>query len=425
MTIAAKAKARRIASDEAHSWARNLRVKNPSAKLVLSMLTLYVNGEGCCFVSIQRLADDCEMSEDTVRRRLVYLETIGAIVRFPQWRDDQGRRNGEGRGKRTTDDIRLMLTANEEEIEARANGDAEPVSPSNLRGLNSADGAVSPSSLRGLNDGAEPTTTAPAPPLGVGQPSHCGEGIDSSNLNPEPEPEIPPSPQKGVEEKTVNLELQKSFDRLAAAYPIPITNVPMTLTVLQALIEDKQDIETIVAGAAGYAAFLEKERSSGRSRHAKDAHRWLREHGYLGYQSPSPTPPAVEPAPTSPTKILVEIATREGKAWLTLHYVAGLVKPLIFSSPDRVSMPNKLPPAALIFADDLPPERDWHVVEKGSPSFAAWRDFLNSILGKGVGLRSFGISEEIKHGLRVPWPWPPRKDGTLSPDQPDNAEVGE
>ena len=52
---------RRIAADEAHAWARNLRLGNAHAKYVLCMLTGYVNGEGVCFVSIPHLADDCEL----------------------------------------------------------------------------------------------------------------------------------------------------------------------------------------------------------------------------------------------------------------------------------------------------------------------------------------------------------------------------
>ncbi len=50
---------RAIAADEAHSWARNLKLGNIHAKLILSMVTLYVDVEGVCFVSIPSLAEDC------------------------------------------------------------------------------------------------------------------------------------------------------------------------------------------------------------------------------------------------------------------------------------------------------------------------------------------------------------------------------
>jgi pyocin large subunit-like protein len=106
--VARKPRPRRIAADEAHSWARHLKLGNPYAKLVLSMLTIYVNGDGSCFVGIEQLAEDTELSADTVRKRLAWLERVGAIARFPQWIDASGRRNGDGRGKSTSDEIRLL-----------------------------------------------------------------------------------------------------------------------------------------------------------------------------------------------------------------------------------------------------------------------------------------------------------------------------
>ena len=48
--------------------ARNLRLKNHQAKLVVCMLTLYVDGDGFCFVSIPALADDTGRSCSTSLR---------------------------------------------------------------------------------------------------------------------------------------------------------------------------------------------------------------------------------------------------------------------------------------------------------------------------------------------------------------------
>jgi pyocin large subunit-like protein len=76
----AKRRARRIAADEAHSWARNLKLNNPHAKLLLCMLTQYVNGDGICWVSVPTLSEDCELAQNTIRSRLNWLEEIGVIV---------------------------------------------------------------------------------------------------------------------------------------------------------------------------------------------------------------------------------------------------------------------------------------------------------------------------------------------------------
>src|SRR5216683_412798 len=121
-TIDRKRRPRRIAADEAHAWARNLKLGNIHAKLVLSMLTLYVDGEGAAFVGIPSLAEDCELSPDTVRRRLAWLEDIGVLARVPQWLDENGNRNSTGRGKRTTDLIKLLFENDQGDIEDRAVG---------------------------------------------------------------------------------------------------------------------------------------------------------------------------------------------------------------------------------------------------------------------------------------------------------------
>ncbi|MBR0695966.1 helix-turn-helix domain-containing protein [Bradyrhizobium lablabi] len=185
----AKRRPRRIAADEAHSWARNLRLRNVSAKAVLTNLTLYVDGEGFCWVGIPSLAEDLEMSADTIRRRLSWLEEIGAILRQPQWIDEYGNRNSDSRGRRTTDKIRLLFEADIDAIEARAAGRAvadereansTPSDPSNLRG---SDDDADPGNLRGSD-----------PRLGLGRPSQSCEGLIS-----EPEPELPPkSPSGGL-----------------------------------------------------------------------------------------------------------------------------------------------------------------------------------------------------------------------------------
>jgi hypothetical protein len=127
-----------------------LRLGNHHAKDVLKSLTLYVDGDGYCFVGIEQLADDCELSPDTVRRRLVWLDEIGAISRQSQWIDanmvaamptarQAHHRSDPPFGRRDQD-----------EIEARARGEvvdgdvSREVSPSSQQGLNSDVETVSP-----------------------------------------------------------------------------------------------------------------------------------------------------------------------------------------------------------------------------------------------------------------------------------------
>jgi len=107
----------RIAQDVAHAWARNLHFGegNALAKFVLCMLAQYVNGEGHCFVSVNHLAEDCDLSRRSAQRYLQWLEDDAKVIRrVPQFRDAQGHRNSTGIGRRTTDLIVLLIDGVEE-----------------------------------------------------------------------------------------------------------------------------------------------------------------------------------------------------------------------------------------------------------------------------------------------------------------------
>ena len=180
-----KRRARHVASDEAHAWARSLPLNNPNAKTVLRALALYIDGEGRAFVGIDQLSEDTDLSADTVRRRLVWLEQVGAIVRLPQWLDANGMRNGEGRGKRTTDLIGLLVQADIDEIERLTNGDGRP---ENIENSPTETTPFSPSTEQGLNSEAETVS----PRLAPRQPSQSCDHLIS-----EPEPESSPQPPSG------------------------------------------------------------------------------------------------------------------------------------------------------------------------------------------------------------------------------------
>src|SRR6516225_3025598 len=104
-----KPKKRRLASDEAHAWARNLHLGNPLAKLLLCMLAGYVNADGECWVGLNSLAQDCDCDRKTMVRRLQWLEKRGHITRQSQWISEDGVRNSRKDGRRTTDLIKLVI----------------------------------------------------------------------------------------------------------------------------------------------------------------------------------------------------------------------------------------------------------------------------------------------------------------------------
>jgi DNA-binding Lrp family transcriptional regulator len=113
-------------SIEALNWARKIYVGDAYGKSVLRAIADYADEHGYCFPSLARLANDCDLSVDSVRRRIKLLEEHGIIVTFRCWVDETGKRNGEGRGRETSRDIRLrlVLVRTREMAEAASQTDA-------------------------------------------------------------------------------------------------------------------------------------------------------------------------------------------------------------------------------------------------------------------------------------------------------------
>lgn len=421
-TPARERRRRRIASDEAHAWARNLRLNNPYAKSVLRALAVYANEFGACNPGISTIAEDTDLSEDTVRKRLKFLEEIGAIVRLPCWRDDQGRVNTEGRGKRTTDEIRLMIDADREVIEARATGEEvaaeeggpEEFSPRPQQGLNSDDGEISP---------------RPA----LGQPSQYSEGLIS-----EPEPESSPqAPLRGGVSAASDQDEDEPehFAEFFAGYPgHRVMDRGRALEVFRALT----DAERLLARAAApaYAEDLAALR-----RRPKDAYKWLRDRGFEQYPHAKIAPPRQAAQP-----VWYSQGSREVAALDAALAIAGEQPPDLRNHPDHPEGPGirrSVPIGADLLAlaaytREQCAEFDLIVVD-GSREFAAWRDRLARWLGHAVTARRiwtepfdpdvhgrtasdprFRVRSSVL-GLRVPRQWPPRSDGTWPPDAAPTA----
>lgn len=401
----AKPRARRIAADEAHAWARNLRLCNHHGKSVLKALTLYVDGDGYCFVSIPTLAWDTELSDQTVRNRLAWLQDIGTVVRLPQWIDEYGRRNGEGRGKRSSDLIRLMLDADPELIEAAARGDIEVVSRE-----------VSPMPQTGQNSPDE--TVSPAPALR--QPYDSAEGLIS-----EPEPESSPkSPSRGREGDREDLEESEPehFAPAWQAWPChEAMRRDLALAEFRQLEPDKQRLCRAAIGP-----FVEMLKRLKRDA-VPNFHLWIRQRRFEEFPSARLPDPAPE------------------RRWLGGDELAGLQlaarmaqrpAPRLVEDPDRGRGLWSVKPlqadlvAMARFAGEDP--QGWHQVEMGTPQFAAWRDRLTLWLGGEIEAERIWTEEHdpAVHGLpvlhpnfrlrkskmvlRVPADWPPHRDGSLS-----------
>lgn len=380
-----KRRARRIAADEAHAWARNLRLNNSAAKLTLSMLTLYVDGEGYCFVSIPTLSEDTELSPNTVRNRLAWLEQIGAIKRLPQWIDEYGRRNGEGKGRRTSDLIGLMIDAEPEELEAAAVG--------------AVSREVTPPPGGGSNSEAE---TADAP-VGLQRPSNCVEGLISEH-----EPESPLKTPQGAERERSRKSDQVEPEHFGPAWEAwPGHQAMRRDLALDEFCELTAEQQRHCRAAI--PAYLQMRKQIGRNT-VPDFHRWIRTRGFEEF--PNAT---LEPAPSGLASY--DVISREGRALQALYRFARVP---LFEHGGRVVYPLPVTTRVLAFAD-LPPERDWPFIESEA-QLAAWSTFLSAHLHRPRAnlVRQRGD----RRGFEAPWPWPPRKDGTISPVGEQQGEQG-
>jgi hypothetical protein len=394
---AVKRRARRIAADEAHAWARNLRLNNPNAKLVLCMLSLYVDGDGYCWVAIPTLADDTELSTQTVRNRLAWLEGLGVIARLPQWLDEYGRRNGDQRGKRTSDLIRLLMDADQDVIEDRAErGDMTlpPAPPAPAEPAGAA--AISPIHGIGLNPVADPVSPTPA----LCQPYDSAEG-----LNSEPEPESPLKVPSGDESARASLSQDEpdGFGECWKAWPgHEIMRRDLALAEFRQLaIEQRQ----LVKGAIPlFAAMQAKDRP-----HTKtNFHIWLRSRGFEAFRDRLTAAPAIAAADDA---LFVIEGSEQDRA---LRFVRGLARqpqPFVRVRGDGSrGYPHKTEVGAdllamLAFEKDVPLR--WPSYLRGSPEFAAWQARFVHWIGTPLPMVP-GSS-----AIQVPGPWPPKKDGTV------------
>ena len=405
MTSAAlsKPRARRIAADEAHAWARNLRLHNSYAKLVLSMLTLYVDGEGVCFVSIPSLAEDTELAPDTVRRRLGWLETVGAITRFACWIDETGRRNKEGNGRRTSDEIRLMINADPEEIEARALGNGgdgdsggREADPRSQQGSAEDTSQIDPSASARVSAAKNLSRDSVSP---LATPALRPGPNDS-----EPEPEAnPPTPLRGEGQADLERESEakiwphvETWAKFESAWKEPILHQQLCRQIWTAFTDGER--ETAIKVARGYCNWLAKQK---KPPNRCNPQKLLRER--------EAWPQFVDlagPDPTLRTFIVKDSAPH--KAILVLSQIGGWLPPVIaFDAQEAADgyWRDRPPPADLVglavFAEK--PIDDWLPLDRDATEFKAWAARIHGWLGRWPTT------------LRVPCKFPPRKDGSINP----------
>jgi DNA-binding Lrp family transcriptional regulator len=396
-------------SIEALNWARKIHVGDSLAKSLLRAIADYADEHGHCFPSHRRLAADCEFSIATVKRRISQLEELGLLVTFRCWMDEHGQRNKDERGRETSREIRLSL-GRQSEIPAAAD-DADDIE------TDAAGGAVStPSQQRPVPPALPDSPTAPPPGAVVNHPNEPSSNLEDS----------PPTPSGGgVSDDQVKQESDpEHFPEFKRDYPSPgLWNWAKVVPVFRSLTA--AEAEHARAAIPFYAAQVQPKAPRGPKPMRPD--RWLRERLFSNFPDaklPEQPPPMVFIAKDSDAhRAMRVLAIMLNKSAPEIRMIDGQGEGLFRRGDVPVDY------AALGQFADLP-ITDWQLAEPNSKNFFAWSKRVHEWTGQRVEpqivmLEGFTTIEfngkkieaqKRAHGLRIPWPWPPRKDGSLCKD---------
>ncbi len=417
----------RVASDTAHAWARNLRLNNSLAKLVLSMTTLYVQGDGICYVGIGSLAEDTELSQETVRRRLGWLESVGAIVRLPQWIDEHGRRNSDGRGRRTTDEIRLMMDADADEIEARAAGAHDEVNPLHQTGSDGESHDFDPQA----RDRATDEKNLADPPISPLTAPSLRTGPESFEPEHKPSPPNPPAggsvPSDGIREEV--WEHAETWAKVESLWGEPIIHQSICRQIWSAFTEaERLRFFEVVRGYNSWRS------SQKRPPNRCNLQKLMREtDSWPGLENRAPPPPkaASQPQP----EIWIAESSDEFKALTLACRICRRPDPRVLrrqsSDHGELRFVGKLPQGATAMAhllDRVDPSA-WLIAETDTKQFSAWSERIHEWTARWPESYRIWLDEHgdvvptaeqaaksgkynlprCKEGLLVPSEWPPPK----------------
>jgi hypothetical protein len=141
-------------------------------------------------------------------------------------------------------------------------------------------------------------------------------------------------------------------------------------------------------------------------------HIWIRNRGFEEF----PAAAAEGGAPASTTSFAVDSA--EGRAIKALFAFA---RATLFENRGFVLYPLPITPQVLAFGN-LPEQSSWHWIEERN-QLGAWSTFLSSHIHRPRPelLTTRGSGDDERRGMYAPWPWPPRKDGSISQNSEDAA----
>lgn len=374
-------------------WSIRVRVGDSLAKLMLMAIANYADEHGKAWPSAGRLAEDCECSVPTARRRIKYLEDAGLVTTRQQWVDEAGRRNDEGRGRETSREITLLLARRE--AVRRGDAAAENDGAADQPCANEGDPIDHP---RGdpMDRGGDPI-------------DHPGDSLRITLNEPSLNQDSPPKPPlpSGGEAAGLAGEAMARWSEFADAWDDPIPKIDLAMREWRRLSPALR--EQAIVAASGYVVWLRGLPKS--QRRPVAAHALLRQPAsWDRYRRYAPGAAAAQPSGSYP------IDSREARA---LRHLCAVARTTPLERGERVIWRAEVTPQILTLAD-APERAHWPWIEDVR-QIAAWSDFLRATMPNGFGalVQTRGMGASTRRGIEAPWPWPPRKDGTVATGPPD------
>lgn len=371
------------------TWAIEQRAGGPRAKCVLWSIANYAGPLWFAYPKQDLIAEESEQSADSVQRYLAELVAAGLVRRVRLKRF----------GRRTHDFLILkpspLFCASIEEI--------LPHLPSGCDLLKEAEDAAADSGSVAKEENAPPQ-----------QDSESDAAADSGNVFsptlPPPADDATAVQRQPIMEPVLNHSLPQTpsqadpplvgegetaawqrFERFKLKYPIGVVDQKAAWLWFKPLSEVDQ--QAAIAAGPRYGRQCEKLQ-----RRVRDAHRFLRDRVFDGFRESDPVP--------------IDRKSREGRAITALYELAGkgnLLIGIMRSESGGIWYKKPITPQLLALGD-IPQRND--PVALTAQQAAAWNHFIDEFLTVRHSVR-------LTEGSRAPYPWPPRKDGSISTGPPD------
>lgn len=402
---------------EAVTWANKQRLKKSYEQIVLLVLANAADPNGEAFVKWpgrdhwwQYLSDLTRLPKSSLFRHLNTLMALGLGERSMLVLADGSRRPTFKLNMNATFDIDLP------EDEARysalfAKGSSESQSPVGTEEHEAETGDENDNDISHSQDGK--SDVASQSPVGTGNSeSQSPVGTDpfpvlrlqeDSLLVPKDSP-LPPSGGLPVRDAL--------WDQFVASWGEPIPKMALARSAWDHAETGKRP--EIVAAARGYWAWIKAHPKPPSAQSAqsfiRDAAGWAQ---WLRYAPDAEGGKAVSLSTAYP------VASEEGRAIAVLHEIAGVADFLRGVMTRNGMVSYRLPVTPRLHAlANAPPRSDWVALDRNQAG--AWE----ALLSDAVTVR---VRTRLREGALAPWPWPPRKDGTLSVasdnPQPNNEDL--